>query len=315
MRKQKSAFTLVELLVVIGIIALLISILLPALGKARKQAILAQCLSNEKQIGQAIYMYAISNNGAIVPCGGYNGGTTTDYWFHFLVAGKYLPNPNVAPTTNSNAAKSSVLVCPAVRDVLMYSTLYPSGSAVTTTGTGVDGFERRQSGYLSTSPVGYNGTTIECGYGINGCLNRTQDIGTPPWYDVVSNAVSLSGVSGWTEDVFPRIKKMTQFRNSSQAVIIYDGLLSNEMNYGSTPNGLLRISGGRHGNFNPALPYDTGICNVLFLDSHAESVLRKDLPTLNGPFPGGAPTADYQFVGSRLQMHNSKYIFSTDQQY
>ncbi len=63
---RNTGFTLVELLVVIGIIALLISILLPALNKARQSAINLQCLANLRQIGQGIHLYAVENRGKIV---------------------------------------------------------------------------------------------------------------------------------------------------------------------------------------------------------------------------------------------------------
>lgn len=71
MRTKRNGFTLVELLVVIGIIAILMSILLPSLSKARAAANTIKCANNLRSIGQGIQIYANTNSGWLPPAYGY----------------------------------------------------------------------------------------------------------------------------------------------------------------------------------------------------------------------------------------------------
>src|SRR4026209_2255008 len=79
-RRHRAAFTLVELLVVIGIIALLISVLLPALSKAKQKAGLVKCSAQLHDIGTAMQLYVHNNEGYLPgPCFGQVRAGYLDY--------------------------------------------------------------------------------------------------------------------------------------------------------------------------------------------------------------------------------------------
>jgi len=178
------AFTLVELLVVIGIIALLIAILLPALSGAREQANRVKCAANLHSIGQAMMLYAQENHGQY-PRTKYAGSGTPHF---FNCDGTGLPfgmEPNGNPTPGSphendltaayfllihyNFVPPDVFVCPST-DHLKDPLLRP-GDAPWKRGAEL------RSNFIVTDPLGknfsYSFTDPYPGFGSMGAPEQT----------------------------------------------------------------------------------------------------------------------------------------------
>lgn len=102
---KKKAFTLIELLVVVAIIALLVSILLPALGRARALARNSVCMSNLKGLGSSLALFESESNG-MYPKPFYVRGWAPNqrYWYTVLLGKGYLPSTALVwcPSTSLN---------------------------------------------------------------------------------------------------------------------------------------------------------------------------------------------------------------------
>ena len=156
-RQHPRGFTLVELLVVIGIIAILIGVLLPALSKAQQQARQVACMANMRSLGQAVAIYQSENKGAFPP------SATT-------LISNHMNAPNLWWPFLKIPVSSNVRYCPEVAQLVPFHDLTPLNA---------DG----KPCYTTRSHVSYLYNALLGGFDTrNGPWHPTNDGGTPPTY-------------------------------------------------------------------------------------------------------------------------------------
>ena len=182
-KRLQTAFTLVELLVVISIIGLLAGLVVPTLGTARQSADKAKCLSNMRQLSSLYLTMVAAQDGVLVDASG--GGST---WYNQLVNNNYLPATNLAAYIK--------LSCPSALAAM------------------------KKLGYTYTVTRGSYGLNSRVG---GGATTRMAQLTKPSATFLLGDGPRVGANNGFTIGINANGNLLTCYHNNKYAITFFDG--------------------------------------------------------------------------------------------